>query len=144
MLVVHLKLWITRCQVSFWWLMYGNIIHHYMIMLDLPYKGFVTGREGTLGCLLHLSPKYNSNFLKSFICWLIKLSVQTFLTSQLIVIYSKCTFGLYQWGHFINLSAIVISLIPVFIVSRLYYGVKSYLDSPADKLGCGCYFGWRP
>ena len=44
MLVVHLKDWITRCQVWFWCLMYGNIIHHYMIMLDLPYKGFIVPR----------------------------------------------------------------------------------------------------
>ena len=72
-----------------------------------------TQREGTMGLLLHYSPKFNNNvflFVAYYLIlngWFIKLSVQTF---QPLISYTISQFCVSSLEMYVNLSSIVLSL----------------------------------
>ncbi len=96
--------------------MYLQCCQHFVGKSAKRYNQFSGREEGTLGCLLHQSPKFYNKIKRFLIRWLINFGtfidfdglVQRFLSQ--IIIYRRDNFVYHHWGYTINLSAIVFTL----------------------------------
>ena len=107
-------------------------------------------RKGTIGCLLHQSPKFYNNVflfvglttLGILIVWFIKLSVNKF--QPLSLIYRRGDFVYHpSLGMYINLSAIFLSLqnpefipptpLPDFLLTNVFFSSFAFFEISCKK-----------